>query len=172
MEALKVKSDTAVGAPPSALTSAAMLALAPVLHGYATRRLGSKSLADDAIQDTLERAWAARDNFTPGAALKPWMFQILRNLITDGHRRNRFMVQDVDGAEAARLQTQPDQLWSLRYADMVAAIDTLRPNQRRALLLIGSGVSTVEAAAVMGCPRGTLKSHLRLGRKKLKAAGV
>jgi RNA polymerase sigma-70 factor (ECF subfamily) len=157
---------------PSDLMSKVMLELAPLLRGYARRRLRSESRADDAVQDTFERAWSARDTFRPGAPLKPWLFQILRNVMADSYRRERFLTEDVDGAIAGRLETQPDQLWRLRYVDTVAAMATLSSDQRRALLLVIAGATTVQAAAVMACPLGTLKSHLRLGRRKLKAAEV
>jgi RNA polymerase sigma-70 factor (ECF subfamily) len=172
MKSLQVNTGSSDIDEPREFTSVAILALTPFLHGYALRRLRSRARADDAVQDTMERAWSARGAFRPGAALKPWMFQILRNVITDGYRRDRLLTEDVDGAEAGRLETQPDQIWRLRYVDTVSALDTLSPDQRRALLLVVFGATTVQAAAVMACPLGTLKSHLRLGRHKLKSAGV
>jgi RNA polymerase sigma-70 factor (ECF subfamily) len=156
----------------SEASSAAITAIIPALRSYAMGRLRSKSNADDAVQETIERAWRSRNSFTPGAELKPWIFTILRNAIIDGFRRDRFLVQDVDGSEAARLTSEPDQVWRLRYAEVVAALESLSADQKRAIMLVVLGSTTVEAAVQMGCPLGTLKSHLRLGRRKLKAAGL
>lgn len=154
------------------VTSAAITAILPILHSYAMGQLRSKSGADDVVQDTIERAWRSRDSFIPGANMRSWMFQILRNAIIDRYRSGRRLVQDVDGIEAARLITQPDQMWRLRYAETVKSIGTLSVNQRWAILLIVDGLTHVEAAAVMGCPVGTIKGHVRLARRKLQAAGV
>jgi RNA polymerase sigma-70 factor (ECF subfamily) len=95
----------------SEASSAAITAIIPALRAYAMGRLRSESNADDVVQDTVERAWRSRGSFRPGADLKPWMFTILRNAIIDGFRRDRLLVQDTDGIEAARLKTQPDQVW-------------------------------------------------------------
>lgn len=158
-------------APPE-VSSDAILAIIPVLRAYAVRRLHSTSRADDAVQDTVERAWRARATFIPGADLKPWILTILRNVITDRYHRDKRQVQDVDGVAASRLVTEPDQLWRLHYADVVAALETLSSDQRRAILLVVLGMTNVEGAAAMGCGLGTYKGHVRLGRRKLVAAGV
>jgi RNA polymerase sigma-70 factor (ECF subfamily) len=154
------------------VSSDAILAIIPILRAYAVKRLHSTSHADDAVQETVERAWRARASFIPGAALKPWMFRILRNAITDRYRRDNWQVEDVDGVAAGRLVTQPDQLWRLHYADVVAALETLSGDQRRAILLVVLGLTNVAAAESMGCGLGTFKGYVRLGRRKLRAAGV
>jgi RNA polymerase sigma-70 factor (ECF subfamily) len=154
------------------VSSDAILAIIPVLRSFALRRLHSVSHADDAVQETVERAWRARASFLPGAELKPWIFTILRNAITDRYRRDNWQVQDVDGLAAGQLVTQPDQLWRLHYADVVKALETLSGDQRRAILLVVLGLTNVEGAESMGCGLGTFKGYVRLGRRKLRAAGV
>jgi RNA polymerase sigma-70 factor (ECF subfamily) len=136
------------------------------------KHLHSGPQADDAVQDAIERAWRARGTFIEGAALKPWILRILRNAITDRYRLDKCLVQDVDGLEASRLISEPDQLWRLQYAEVVTVIETLSATQRRALLLVALGLTYVEAAAAMACPIGTFKSYVRLARQKLTAAGV
>jgi RNA polymerase sigma-70 factor (ECF subfamily) len=160
--------------PPTApvLSSDSILAIIPLLRAYAIRRLHSTSHADDVVQDTIERAWRARAKFIAGADLKPWIFAILRNAISDRYRRDGWQVQDADGVAASRLVTEPDQLWRLQYADVVTALATLSADQRRAILFVVLGLTNEDAAAAMDCPLGTFKGHVRLGRRKLKAAGV
>ena len=167
-----MKPDSAHSSQAVEVSATALVAITPVLRGYARKLLRSDTASDDAVQDTLERAWSARHTFRPGADLKPWLFRILKNAIIDRVRQGKYLTQDVDGFEAARLETPPDQLWRVQYSDMVAALEILSADQKRALLLVLSGATTTEAAAAMNCPLGTLKSHLRLARRKLKAAGV
>jgi RNA polymerase sigma-70 factor (ECF subfamily) len=154
----------------SEVSEAAITAIIPALHAYALTRLGSGPHADDAVQDTLERAWRARDTFKDGSSVRGWLFRIMSNRIIDGFRTNRRTVQDVDGETASRLVTQPDQLWRLEYADLLTAIETLTPNMRRALLLTGLGMTHVEGAAAMECALGTFKSYVRRGRSILLAS--
>jgi RNA polymerase sigma-70 factor (ECF subfamily) len=169
---MRVEQNPSEPAGSTEVSAAALMRIAPILRGYALKLLRSQTNAEDAVQDALERAWRARDTFRPGADLRPWMFGILRNAIIDRFRQGKYVTQDVDGVEAARLTTQPDQVWRLQYADVVAALRILPADQKRAVVLLMLGATNVEAAATMGCPLGTLKSHLRLARAKLKAAGV
>jgi DNA-directed RNA polymerase specialized sigma24 family protein len=81
-------------------------------------------------------------------------------------------VQDVDGVAASRLVTQPDQFLRLQYADVVTAIETLNADQRRAILLFVLGLTNEDGAVAMNCPLGTFKGYVRLGRHKLRAAGI
>jgi RNA polymerase sigma-70 factor (ECF subfamily) len=140
----------------------------PALRLYAYFLSKSNAQADDLVQDTLERAWRHRASFREGANLKAWLFGILRNRFTDEVRRRRKLVEDVDGANAARLVSPPDQHWRMQYADLLEAIAALPPATRDSLVLVmGAGLSHEEAAQVLGCPLGTLKSRVRRAREQL-----
>ena len=120
------------------------------------------------VQDTLERAWRHRATFQEGSNVKPWLFGILRNRFTDDVRRSRKTVEDVDGENAARLISPADQHWRMQYNDLLAAIKLLPASTRDALVLVmGAGLSHEEAAVVLGCPLGTLKSRIRRAREQL-----
>ncbi len=171
-QAIQMSTQTAPADEIHEISEVALTTIAPLLRSYAIGILRSASNADDAVQDTLERAWRARQTFKPGAKLKPWLFTILRNAIVDRQRQGRRLTEDVEGAAAATLASQPDQIWRLQFVDAVLALEILTDKQKQALLLVAFGATTAEAAALMSCPLGTLKSHLRLARGKLKAAGV
>lgn len=145
-----------------------ILQATPALRVYALFLAKSEALADDLVQDTLERAWRHRAMFKPGSNLKAWLFSILRNRFTDVYRQRRGTVEDVDGVNAARLTSPADQHWRLQYADLMRAIDALPEPTRDALLLVtGAGLSHEEAAEVLGCPLGTLKSRVRRAKVRL-----
>jgi RNA polymerase sigma-70 factor (ECF subfamily) len=145
-----------------------VVALIPQLRAYATALTRSSVEADDLVQDTLMRAWRYRASFVPDTQLKPWLFKILRNRLYTQSAKRRLLVQDVDGRFAATLVAEPDQAWRLEYREMLAALDTLSPDTREALLLVlGSGLSYEEAAEVCGCAVGTMKSRVNRARDLL-----
>ena len=56
------------------------------LTGYCYRMLGSPSEADDAVQDTLLKAWQSFDRFEGRSSLRSWLFRIAHNVCIDMHR--------------------------------------------------------------------------------------
>jgi RNA polymerase sigma-70 factor (ECF subfamily) len=132
------------------------------LIGYCYRMLGSPSEAEDAVQDTLIRAWKAFDRFEGRAALRSWLYRIATNVCLDmlGSRERRALPMDLGPAQApieANLHTLPGSHWvqpvptslivpegdpadvivareSIRLA-FVAALHHLPPRQRAVLIL-------------------------------------
>ena len=140
------------------LTGEDIIAEIPGLRAYALVRTRSAHLADDLVQDTLERAWRARETFQDGASLKGWLITILRNRLIDVYRGRGPVTEDIDGDQAAKLASAPQQLWRLQYIDLLAAIDQLPPAQMEAVRLIWiAGLTMEEAAAVLGRPLPTVK---------------
>jgi RNA polymerase sigma factor (sigma-70 family) len=148
------------------LTSA-IVEMLPTLRAYALVLTKSTPHADDLVQDALERAWRNRLDYRSDSGLRTWLFSILRNRFIDHLRRERMTVQDIEGGNAARLISLPDQHWKVQYNELFRAIDSLPPDVRDPLLLvISGGLTHREAALVLGCPLGTIKSRIRraLGR--------
>ena len=156
----------------SVASAAAIIAIIPELRAYARSRLGTADRAEDAVQDTLERAWRSRQTFAAGSSLKGWLVRIMRNLLIDQYRKHHRLVEDIDGKAAALLSVPAVQHVRLEYGDLLSAIETLSPDMRQALLFIGLGMTHVEASVAMGIPLGTLKSHVRRGRARIEAAGI
>jgi RNA polymerase sigma-70 factor (ECF subfamily) len=74
-----------------AFLEAVRKSMRPIRAAIGAATIHSTSRADDAVQDTIERAWRARASLIPGAELKPWIFTILRNAITDIYRTRPVM---------------------------------------------------------------------------------
>src|ERR1044072_2524872 len=78
----------------------------PHLRAFARWLCGCRDRADDLAQETLLRAWAARDRYRAGTNFKAWTFTILRNHFYSEARRARFH-GDYDEGMAERILRAP-----------------------------------------------------------------
>src|SRR6202163_603312 len=86
------------------------------LTGYCYRMLGSPFEAEDAVQDTLLRAWRAIERFEGRAALRSWLYRIATNVCLDmlEGRNRRARPMDLGPARApvgSNLNTLPEATW-------------------------------------------------------------
>jgi RNA polymerase sigma-70 factor (ECF subfamily) len=145
-----------------------LLAAIPALRGFARGLCGNRDLADDLAQDALAKAWAAQASYMPGTHFRAWLFRILRNhYFSLGRRAHRFAPWDEALADRV-LVTAATQGSGIDLEDVQRGLATLPDEQREALLLVSaSGLSVEEAANVMGCAVGTVKSRVSRGRAAL-----
>ena len=142
----------------------------PHLRAFGRSLSGSRDLADDLVQETLLKAWAARKRFQAGTNMRAWTFIILRNLFLSQMRRARFR-GEWDEVTAARILAAPaSQDRHIELGDMQRALLQLPQPQREALILVGAGgFAYEEAAEICGCAVGTIKSRVARGRVALEA---
>jgi RNA polymerase sigma-70 factor, ECF subfamily len=147
-----------------------LVALLPSLRAFSRGLCGNRDMADDLAQDTMMRAWAARTSYTQGSNFRAWMFMIMRNQFYTTLRKNaRTTSLDPEVAERV-LVVAPAQHNGINVDDVAKALQRLPAEQREVLLLIGaSGLSYEEAAEIVGCAMGTVKSRLARGRTALAA---
>lgn len=133
------------------------------LTGYCYRMLGSAFEAEDAVQETLVRAWRSYDRFEGRAALRSWLYRIATNVCLDmlSGRERRARPMDLGPAQAAEVPvgaTRGEEAWTLPIPDarvlptegdpadlavqretlrlaFVAALQNLPPKQRAVLIL-------------------------------------
>jgi len=146
------------------------------LTGHCYRMLGSAVDADDAVQETMVRAWRSLDRFDGRSSLRTWLYRIATNVcvdaLADRARRMRPLEEGPVGSVDDALETRPRTHWlepipdaravpagadaaervvlrqSIRLA-FVAALQHLPPKQRAALLL--TEVLDWSAAEVADC---------------------
>jgi RNA polymerase sigma-70 factor, ECF subfamily len=163
--ALDAAADTAQGATGFRED---LIAAVPHLRRFALSLTRDSVEAEDLVQFTLLKAWEHQGRFVRGTRLIAWLFTILRNGYLNSRMKHRREVPDPDGAYAAKLSRPADQENRLGVRDLQAALDRLDPAQREALLLIAvEDLSYDEAAAIIGCPRGTVKSRVSRARDRL-----
>lgn len=142
----------------------------PHLRAFGRSLSGNRDVADDLVQETLLKAWAARKRFQAGTNMRAWTFIILRNLYLSQMRRARFK-GEWDDLVADRILAAPaGQDRHVELADMQRALLRLPQPQREALILVGAGgFAYEEAAEICKVAVGTIKSRVARGRVALEA---
>jgi RNA polymerase sigma-70 factor (ECF subfamily) len=145
-------------------------ACVPALRRYARALTRNVDLADDLVQDCLERAIARRGLFRPKGPVRAWLFTILLNLYRNSLRSSRRRGEMVDLATVPELSIPAPQPGHIALAELARAIDTLPAEQKEALLLVTlEGLPYAEAADILGLPLGTLMSRLGRARATLRS---
>jgi RNA polymerase sigma-70 factor (ECF subfamily) len=146
----------------------AMLSAVPKLRAYASSLARNADRADDLVQETLLRAITKIELFRPGSNMNAWLFTILRNLFLSECRKRRREVEDPDGTYVASLVSQPAQESRMAIVELSAALESLPPRSREALIFVGGwGFRQCEVATVCGTTVGTIKSRVHRARKQL-----
>jgi RNA polymerase sigma-70 factor (ECF subfamily) len=140
---------------------------------------GSRSEADDITQDVFTRAYEQLGTFAGRSEFFTWLYRIAVNRALNARRdtaRRRTSGLDdprVQAAVAVDAYGDPRRAAELRqtYARLVSALDRLSPTLRSTVVLVAlQGLSHDEAAAVLGCPPGTVGWRLHEARGRLRAA--
>lgn len=145
-----------------------LIGLLPHLRAFGRGLCGRSDYADDLVQETVLKAWTARDRFDPGTNMRAWTFTIMRNhFLNDRRRLARETSYEEDSAQPAMVE-EASQEDRLHLSDTEQALQKLPSEQREALLLVGaSGFSYEEAAEICHVATGTMKSRVSRGRSAL-----
>lgn len=151
----------------------ALILLRSDLHARALRMSRSSAVAEDLVQDTIERAIKFESHYIPGTNVRAWVHQILFSVFITRCRRLRR-----ERNALSWLSTDPN-AWTTPNADapmqrlspaIQRALDKLPEVFRRAVELVDLGeLAYKDAADLMGVPVGTVMSRLHRGRKLLAA---
>ncbi|KWR82662.1 RNA polymerase sigma factor [Cupriavidus sp. IDO] len=146
----------------------------PRLRRYARALIHNHDLADDLVQDTLERALGRTEQFRPGSDLRSWLFSIMHNLFINQIRRASERVVHVsvddDSVDESEYAVAPEQMRSLEMRDLDYALQRLPVEQREVVLLVGlEEMSYADVAIALDVPIGTVMSRLSRGRERLRA---
>jgi RNA polymerase sigma-70 factor (ECF subfamily) len=138
------------------------------LRSYARRLAGSAADADDLVQETMLRCWAARHGFQPDTNFGAWSRVVMRNIFLSSRRRDRFHGNLPEEAFDRIEGTKGGQDLALDLRDVEWALDHLNPDERDAVMLAAQGISGADAATRLAIPQGTFKSRLARGRRHLR----
>ncbi|MHB1536849.1 MAG: sigma-70 family RNA polymerase sigma factor [Acidimicrobiales bacterium] len=149
---------------------------AGAVFGLARRVLGQIPLAEEIVQEVFLRLWNEPERFDPErGSLRSFLLaqthgRAVDLLRSDTARRDREAREARATAEAG--YDIDHEVWDLAVADTVRdALGTLPEDERRAIELAYFGGRTYrEVAVVLGAPEGTVKSRIRVGLKRMRAA--
>ncbi|MDX6677615.1 MAG: polymerase sigma-70 factor, subfamily [Solirubrobacteraceae bacterium] len=191
---------TAALAPPADELEAQLEQHRSALTGYCYRMLGSSFEAEDAVQETMLRAWRSYDRFEGRAAFKSWLYRIATNvcltMLDSRGRRARPMDLGPSGTVDGALGTLPESTWlepmpdsrvlpedsdpaelalsreTLRLA-FVAALQHL-PARQRAVLILREVLrwKASEVAELLDTSVASVNSALQRARATLEASDI
>jgi RNA polymerase sigma-70 factor, ECF subfamily len=166
------------------------------LTGYCYRMLGSAFEAEDAVQDTMVRAWKGLDRFEGRSSLRSWLYRIATNVCLDvvsarGRRARPMDLGPAGSAEAPDLSTRPETTWITPIpdasvlpgvadpAEVAVARDTIRlafvaalqhlPPRQRAVLILREVLSwpAAEVAELLDTSVASVNSALQRARSTI-----
>jgi RNA polymerase sigma-70 factor, ECF subfamily len=153
------------------------------MYSAALRTTRNPTDAEDLVQETYAKAFAAFHQYRPGTNLKAWMYRILTNSYINTYRKKQRQPLESDAAEVEDYQlaraashtakglrsAETEALDHLPDSDVKRALASIGEDFRLAVYLADvEGFSYKEIAEIMDTPIGTVMSRLHRGRKQLR----
>ena len=153
------------------------------LYAHAMRKTGNSADANDLVQETYLKAFAAFDQFQQGTNIKAWLHRILENTYINQYRKQQnqpyyspleeledWQLGDAESRTATSSRSaEAEAIDHLPASAIKDALQALPEDFRAAVYLVDvEGYSYQEVADIMDTPTGTVMSRLHRGRKILR----
>ena len=140
------------------------------VRGWLRHLAGDAALADDLAQETFLKAWRRLSSYRSTGSFEAWLFTIARNEFRQslrkagrdaGHRERLRHAAGMEAEGAAPFEGE--------HTDVGRFLAHLGDAERDTMVLVyGAGLSHAEASEVLALPLGTVKSHVRRARLKIR----
>lgn len=143
------------------------------IYGYIYSMVGHRQNAEDLAQDVFLKLYKNAAKIDPENNFKNWLYKVATNTVYDWLRKKRkgmevFIIDDEENS----FETIDDSAPYIHIEDakdLESALDKIKPNYKRALLLFYyEGMTYEEIADILEIPLNTAKTHLRRAKEELK----
>lgn len=138
-----------------------------------SQRCADAGLVDETVQDTFVRVWRHAGSYRGEGEVGGWLWGIAIRRLIDRLRKSRPVPVDMIDQNAGRTLVAAEEqvLAGIEHGDLGAALAQLSPELRAVMqACVLDGLSTREAADLLGIPPGTVKSRMHRARQQLREA--
>lgn len=149
----------------------------PWIAARLRRRCNDEEVVADVLSDTFVAVWRGAGRFRSDGEPAAWLWGIAVRRLVDRLRRREaptpFGAADLDAHAAPLASAEEEVLLGVEHGDLGSALGRLSPELRAVVqATILDGLSTREAARLLGIPQGTLKGRLRKAKAEMRTALV
>jgi RNA polymerase sigma-70 factor (ECF subfamily) len=144
---------------------------APWLWIRLSRRCADPGLVEEAVQDTFVAVWRGAGRYRATGEVPAWIWGIGIRRLVDGLRRRHAPPVRAAADDALLISAEDEVLAGVEHGDLGAALGRLSPELRAVMqATVLDGLTTKEAATLLGIPQGTVKTRAARARRELREA--
>ena len=142
---------------------------APWLVLRLSRRCADPGLVEEVIQDTFVAVWKGAKRYRGQGEVAAWIWGIGIRRLIDRLRRHPAPMPVAAQSREVMTSAEEQVLLGVEYGDLGAALNRLSPELRAVMqATVLDGLTTKEAARLLGIPQGTVKTRLMRARAELR----